>query len=68
MRKKYRKLTREQRERNVVFSSCLSEDGSEIGTIHEVRADDPERSIKIELLMDDRFFNRSHFRYNIIRK
>ena len=67
MKKLYRKLTKEQKERNVIFSSCLSTDKTETGTIHEVFADDADRWTKIDRLLDDKFFKRSHFKYNIMR-
>jgi len=68
MKKEYRKLTNEQKARGIIFSSSLSEDGSNEGTIHEVHKDDEERDVKIERLLDDSFFNASHFVCNIIRK
>ena len=67
MRKIYRKLTQEQRERNVIFSSCLSVDKFEGNSIHEVLESDSDKWTKIERLKDDKFFNASHFKYNIIR-
>jgi hypothetical protein len=68
MRKIYRALTEDQKRRGIVFSSCLSYHGSEEGhTIHEVHKDDHQGGAKIERLKDDRFFNRSPFKYNIIR-
>ena len=51
MRKIYRKTTTEL-------------DGD---TIHEVFADDPNKYRKIENLKDDKFFNDSPWKYNIIR-
>lgn len=70
MRKKYLKLTKEQRERGVVFSSTLiPKDKIEISLrTHEVMADDPKKWEKIEKLLDDSFFNRSPYKYNIIRQ
>lgn len=67
MRKLYRKLTKEQIKRGVVFSSCLSVDKVEHDTIHEVFNFNEESLIKIERLKDDKFFNSSHFKFNIIR-
>ena len=67
MRKIYRKLTKEQKEAGGVFSSCLSSVKYETGTIQEVKADDPDRENKIRNLKDDKFFNRSQYKYNIIR-
>jgi hypothetical protein len=67
MKKLYRKLTIEQRQRNVIFSSCLSVDKHGNGTIHEVLECDSDKLTKIERLKDDKFFNASHYKYNIIR-
>lgn len=70
MRKIYRKLTKNQRERGIVFSSTLSKATTEQpnDTIHEVEANDPERDILIRNLMDASFFNGSPWTYNIIRQ
>ena len=67
MRKIYRKLTKDQKDAGVVFSSCLSPVKYETGTIHEVMADDPDRENKIRNLKDDKFFNGSQYKNNIIR-
>ena len=67
MRKIYRKLTKEQKEAGVIFSSCLSSTRYENGTIHEVKADDPDRENIIRRLKDDKFFNGFQYKYNIIR-
>lgn len=67
MIKIYRKLTKDQKERGVIFSSCLSPTKYENGTIHEVKKDDPDKENKICNLKDDKFFNGSQFKYNIIR-
>ena len=67
MRKIYRKLTKEQKEAGVIFSSCLSPVKYETGTIHEVKADDPDRENKIRNLKDDKVFNGSQYKYNFIR-
>lgn len=70
MRKIYKPLTKDQRERGVVFSSTLSKYQTEqpCDLIHEVRYDDDELRIKIERLKDDEFFNGSPWKYNIIRQ
>lgn len=68
MQKIYRKLTKEQRERGVAFSSCLSPCRYETGTIHEVKRDDPEMEEKERRLKDDKFFNGTQYKYNIIRQ
>ena len=70
MKKIYKKLTDDQLKRGVVFSSCLSvyrnEQSSD--TIHEVLQDDSDISAHIARLKDDKFFNASHFKFNIIRQ
>ena len=68
MIKIYKKLTKEQKLRGVVFSSCLSVYRTEqkTDTMHEVF--NFEESLKIERLKNDKFFKNSHFKYNIIRK
>jgi len=70
MRKVYRKLTKDQKERGAIFSSTLSRATNELvgDTIHEVKADDPDRFAKIDRLKDDEFFNDSPWNYNIIRQ
>ena len=72
VKKLYKKLTQEQKERGVVFSSCLSveriEQEQQGDTIHEVFGFSREDEKKIERLKDDKFFNKSHFNYNIIRR
>jgi hypothetical protein len=70
MKKIYKKLTAEQKARNVVFASTLSKYNFETSddTTHEVTADDEERWTKIERLKDDKFFRNSHFKFNIIRR
>ena len=71
MRKVYRKLTKEQKARGVIFSSALSPyptDDIYGLTVHEVNKDDLDISKTIARLKDDSFFNASHFKYNIIRR
>jgi len=70
MKKIYKKLTEEQLKRNIIFSSCLSEQRTEqtSDTIHEVLKDDNDISEHIRRLKDDKFFNESHFKFNIIRQ
>lgn len=69
MRKLYKQLTKEQIERGVVFSSCLSTSNFEqsTDTIHEVLATDEDRNTVISRLLDDSFFNASPYNYNIVR-
>ena len=70
VQKIYRKLTKDQRERNVVFSSTLSICRTELlsDTVHEVFESTYDKKQRIQLLKNDKFFNGSHFKYNIIRK
>jgi len=69
MKKVYKKLTAEQIKKGVVFSSCLSVYRTEQqgDTIHEVLNTDIDKAEKIARLKDDKFFNESHFKFNIIR-
>lgn len=70
VRKIYKKLTEEQKQKGVIFSSCLSVYRTEQkdDNIHEVLSCDVEKHEKIDRLTDDSFFNKSHFKFNIIRK
>ena len=65
MRKRYKNLTKDQRQRGVVFSSTLLP--SDSPTIHEVFEDQEDRAVVVERLKDDKFFNNSHYKYNEIR-
>lgn len=69
VKKIYRKLTKEQRQRGVIFSSTLSpfKFETETTTTHEVFKDEDNGEQKINHLKDDRFFNSSTFKFNIIR-
>lgn len=70
MQKVYKKLSQSDRLNGIIFTSTLSKYREEMegDTIHRVRKDDPEKERHIGLLMDDKFFNRSPWRYNIIRR
>lgn len=86
VQKIYKKLLKEQKERSVIFSSCLSVDKYEHDedTLHEVFKTNEdeykekpayelknaieEQETKIRRLKDDKFFNESHYNYNIIRR
>ena len=78
MKKAYRKLTEEQKKRGVIFSSCLSICMQEMenDTIHEIfgigkdgkKVDFDRNQVEIKRLLDDKFFNKSHFKYNIVRR
>ena len=70
MRKIYKKLTDAQRQRNVIFSSCLSVNNTEgdNDTIHEVIKGDSDGNETIQRLLNDSFFNNSPYKVNIIRQ
>ena len=72
MRKKRLKLTKDQKEQGIIFSSTLMKDRYNPydlePTTHEVHKDDPDKHKKIERLKDDSFFNNSPFSYNLIRE
>lgn len=70
MRKIYKNLTQEQKQRGVIFTSTLSTETTEQhdDKTHEVFNTDEDRHEKIERLKDDDFFNPSHWNYNIIRQ
>lgn len=69
MKNIYRKLTKEQEQRGVIFSSTLSNETKEqIGdTTHEVFNKDEFKLVKIDRLKKADFFN-EYKKYNIIRK
>ena len=70
MKKVYRNLTKDQKDRGVIFSSTLSTATVEMAhdTVHEVMADDPDKDRIIKNLTEDSFFNDSPWKYNIIRR
>ena len=74
MKKIYLPLLKEQKERNIYFSSTLSPYRFETTetTRHEIswkelQEDSNQANEKERRLKDDKFFNNSHFNYNIIR-
>ena len=69
MRKIYKDLTKDQKERGIIFSSTLSRYTTELTTdvMHEVHKDDPDKWTKIDNLKNDKFFRDSPWKYNIIR-
>lgn len=69
MKNIYRKLTKDQKERGVIFSSTLSNSTTEqIGdTKHEIFNKDEFKIPKIQNLKKADFFN-EYKQYNIIRK
>ncbi len=67
----YRKLTADQKSRNIIYSSQLivtNNPAIENGMLHEVKADDPRRAEKIINLRDVSFFKRlaADAGYNVI--
>ena len=69
MRKVYKKLFDNQIKRGVIFCSTLSKSRTEEygDTSHEVLNTDTDKEDQIRRLKDDRFFNGSSFKFNIIR-
>ena len=64
MRKVYKSLTDDQKNRGVIFSSELIGGGK----IHEVLKGDPDGQTTIRRLLDDSFFNNSPYKRNEIRQ
>jgi hypothetical protein len=69
VKKIYKKLTKEQKERGVIFSSTLSKYREEMENdiIYEVFFGDSSGEEQINWLMNDKFFN-GIANYNIIRR
>ena len=70
LRKVYKKLTQDQKQRGVVFSSTLSEFRTEQKNddIYEILEDDPNKENFIRNYLDDGFFDGCKWKYNIIRQ
>jgi len=70
MKKVYKKLAEEQKSKGIIFTSTLSTERTEQedDTIHEVKSDQEDRGEVMQRLRDDKFFNNSPFKYNIIRQ
>ena len=64
MRKVYKKLTQEEKQEGIIFSSQLIPSD----TIHKVYKNDDDKDKTIDRLLDDSFFNNSHFKYNLIKQ
>ena len=64
MRKVYKNLSEDQKSRGVIFSSELVGGDS----VHEVLKTTENKDIVIARLLDDKFFNNSHYKYNLIRE
>jgi len=74
MKKIYKELTQEQKNRGIIFSSCLSEFREERDEErrHEISQKEynenpSEAEAKKKRLLDDSFFNKSYFKFNIVR-
>lgn len=70
MKKVYKNLTDDQIKRGVVFSSCLSvaRTEQENDTIHEVLKGQENANETINRLLNDSFFNKSPYNFNIVRQ
>lgn len=75
VKKVYKNLTKEQVKRGVMFSSTLSTHREEMqgDTVHEIitpknKDEWKDAEEKRERLLNDRFFNASHWNYNIVRQ
>lgn len=68
MRKIFLKLTKEQKAKGIIYTSSLSETRQEGEIIHEVLETQNDKYEVIARLKDDKFFNNSHYNYNIVRK
>ena len=68
--KVYKKLSEEQLKKGIIFTSTLSTSRTELkdDVTHEVYESDSDKWEKINRLMSDSFFRRSHYKYNIIRR
>lgn len=69
MKNIYRKLTKGQQERGVIFSSVLANNLNQYDEdmVHEVFEDTYKKELVIERLSNADFFNEA-YKYNIIRK
>ena len=65
----YKKLTDEQKERDIIFSSTLSIYRTEqsTDTTHELTGKEDDYHEQKRRLLDTSFFRNSHFKYNIVR-
>jgi len=68
--KVYKELTKDQKARGVIFSSTLSVNKTEgkDGVMHEIVEGQPDEGVQRARLLDDSFFNDSHFNYNVVRR
>jgi hypothetical protein len=69
MKKIYKKLSKERREKGIMFTSTLSNSKTEQeeDSVAIVYAKDDEIEERIRRLKNDKFFDESPWEYNIIR-
>lgn len=70
MRNKYLKLTKEQKDRGVIFSSQLKDSTNNVanGEVHEVLVNEVDKDEKIQNLSDASFFEDSPWNVNEVRQ
>ena len=64
-----KKLSKEQVEKGIIYTSTLSTSRNELqdDTVHEIYKDDEDITETKNRLEDTKFFNNSHYNFNIIR-
>lgn len=69
-RTRYLSLTKEQKDRGVIFSSVLYCNNGTEPELHEVMKDDPDKYEKIKLLKDVTFFKNmaKDFGWNVVEE
>jgi len=70
MRKLWKALRKEDREKGIIFQSTLSKFRTEEpdDKTHSIHRDDVDIHDKKDRLLDDSFFNSSPYNFNIIRQ
>jgi len=68
MKKKYLRLTKDQKQRGIIFSSTLIPKYTAPMFLHEVHKDDKNKEETIKNLINDSAFDGSLYKYNLIRK
>jgi len=70
MRKLWKALRKEDREKGIIFQSTLSTERTEQSDdcTHSIHRDDVDRYDKKDRLLNDSFFNSSPYNFNIIRQ
>ena len=69
MRTIRKKLSKDQIEEGIIYTSALSTERYELSTctVHKVYDTNEDKYEKIERLENSKFFKNSHYRFNIIR-